>query len=97
MFPDSPKWIEATPLIAFLEGRDISGLNFLTFNSIGLRNKKKRLAVFKTLKEEKIDVIALQETYLLEIDSLTIDKEWGGKVFIAQGTNRSKGSMFFIF
>jgi len=79
-----------------LEGRDISELNFLTFNSIGLRNKKKRLAVFKTLKEEKVDVIALQETYLLEIDSLTIDREWGGKIFIAQGTNRSKGLMFLF-
>lgn len=66
-------------------------IKIMSFNSSGLRNKKKRLSLFRIFKKEKLDIISLQETYLLEKEKESIEKEWGGKVIIVQGTTRSKG------
>ena len=66
-------------------------LKVATLNIRGLRNLKKRSAVFRTLRLEKLDVIALQETYLLDSDYDYVKKQWGGMIHQSSGTNRSKG------
>ena len=77
-------------------GQEGKNMKIMTFNSSGLRNKKKRSSIFRLFKKEKMDIIALQETYLLENDKQIIECEWGGKIFIGQGTVRSMGQMILI-
>ena len=63
----------------------------LTLNVQGLRKLKTRKALFRTFKLMKIDIICLQETYLLNSDKECIEKEWAGKFHLSEGTNQSKG------
>ena len=71
-----------------------SKLKVATFNVQGLRNKKKRKTLFHLFKKENYDIIALQETYLVDSDTETIKSDWGHKFHLAQGTNHSKGLLF---
>ena len=66
-------------------------LNVLTLNTNNLRNAKTRKALFRTFKSMKVDIIALQETFLTNEDKFLIEKEWSGKFHLSEGTNRSKG------
>ena len=69
-----------------------SPLKIATFNVRGFKNQKKRSAVLRNFRLEKLDIIALQETHIsdeLEIRSLA--KLWGGSVHYSPGSNRSKG------
>ena len=79
----------------FLDG-GYENLKIMSFNVSGLRNKIKRSTLFKIFKEEKIDIVALQETYLLENDLTIVEKEWGGKVILSGGTTRSKGQLLLF-
>ena len=66
-------------------------LKCLSLNVQGIRNPKKRKALFRTFKQLNIDVIALQETYLIDSDLHTIEKEWKGSMHLSPGSTRSKG------
>ena len=69
-----------------------SSLRTATINVRGLRNEAKLLGIVKKLKEEKLDILAIQETHLVteqEINNLS--SRWGGIVHYSPGTNRSKG------
>ena len=66
-------------------------LKIVSFNVRGLRNHKKRKTLFHTFKKNGYDIICLQETYLLKNDMAMIEKEWGSKFHITEGTKRSKG------
>ena len=68
-----------------------ANLKIKTLNVRGLRKKKKRRALFHAFKKNKFDIICLQETYLMKEDYNIIDREWGGKFHLVEGTNRSKG------
>ena len=63
----------------------------LTLNVQGMRNPKKRRALFRQFNLQNINIIALQETYLLDEDIEVIEKEWQGTFHLSQGTKRSKG------
>ena len=66
--------------------------SILTLNVRGLREKTKRENCFYWLKQQKADIIFLQETYWT-VDLLkTIEKEWEGEVLLSQGTYHSKGT-----
>ena len=71
----------------------VSGLKIscLTLNVQGIRNPKTRKTVFRILKQLNIQVIALQETYLIDSDIPIVEKEWHGMVHFSAGTKRSKG------
>ena len=71
-------------------------LKILTFNVQGLRNKKKRRTLFHLFKKEKYDIIALQETYMLNNynDTQILKKEWGDNFHLSQRTNHRKGLLF---
>ena len=66
-------------------------LSFLTLNVQGLRNKKRRQALFRSFKLKNIDVIALQETHLTENETDIIRSEWNGIFHMSSDTSRSKG------
>ena len=69
-------------------------LKVVTFNVQGLRNKKKRKTLFHLFRKENYDIIALQETCMLDSNTHIIKNEWGHKFHLSQGTNHSKGLLF---
>ena len=68
-------------------------IDILTMNVQGLRNAKKRKSLFRQFKQSKCDIVALQETYIMEEDRELIEREWGGVIHISEGTRRSKGML----
>ena len=66
-------------------------LNIISLNVHGIRGKNKRKSLFRELKSQNYDIVALQETYLTENDKNMLELEWGGKVHLSEGTNHSKG------
>ena len=70
---------------------DIKSLKVATFNVNGLNNVTKQNSILNSLKKSNFDVIALQETHLLETDYYNINQAWEGKVLYAEGTRKSKG------
>ena len=67
-----------------------------TLNCKGLRNKWKRLSIFKTLKGRKLDIICLQEAHINRKDIRVWGKQWGGQIFYNEGSNRSKGEVILV-
>ena len=66
-------------------------LRIATLNVDGIRGKKKREAIIRTLKNKCLDIVALQETHLLRDDIAELSKTWGGKIIHKEGTVFSKG------
>ena len=58
-------------------------LNCLTLNVQGLRNPNVRKTLFRTFNKLKVDVICLQETYIIDSDLPTIEMEWKGTVHLS--------------
>ena len=75
---------------------NVKGLNIATFNVNGLRNTFKRNAILRSLKKLKFDIIALQETHLLENDIDVMQRQWSGPIIYSEGTNMSKGLCFLF-
>jgi exonuclease III len=71
-------------------------IRICSLNCRGLRDKWKRNTVFKYFKNNKFDIICLQETHVLEREKLQWEKEWGGSIFAQEGTSRSKGEVILI-
>ena len=72
-----------------------SPLSVATLNVNGLNNPKKRESVLRALRREKLDIIALQETFLnAETDYDYLKQRWGGCLhFNAAVSSRSRGVM----
>ena len=68
-----------------------SSHSILTLNVRGLRNAKKIKCIFKIFKDGRYEIIALQETYLLESDVDVTKREWGENFYLYAGTTRYKG------
>ena len=76
----------------------MANLNFLSLNVRGLSNKRKRQAVFSWCKQQKSDVIFLQETHS-SIGSETMwRKEWSkkGQIIFSHGKTNARGSCILI-
>ena len=71
-------------------------LNILSLNVNGLRNYDKRKVLFRKFKEQKLDIICLQETYVTEDVVNKWKKEWGGELVYSVGTGRSKGQLILL-
>ena len=65
-----------------------SSHSILTLNVRGLRNAKKIKCIFKIFKDGRYDIIALQETYLLESDVDVTKSEWGKNLLLMCGYNK---------
>ena len=69
-----------------------SSLKIATLNVRGFKNKRKRTTLFRKFKSEKLDIIALQETYISnETELREISTQWRGPVHYSFGSNHSKG------
>ena len=69
-----------------------SPLKIATFNTRGMLDLKKRRELFRKLKKDNLDIIALQETHLYNDDQMKdLINLWGGPAHYTPGTNRSKG------
>ena len=71
-------------------------IRIASLNARGLKNKLKRTAIFKTLKEQKFDFVCIQEAHIMEKDVSVWEKQWGGKIFYQEGTNHSKGELILV-
>ncbi|MCP3931562.1 MAG: hypothetical protein GY705_20955 [Bacteroidetes bacterium] len=66
----------------------------ISLNCRGLHKKKKRQIIFK--KCSNFDIACLQETYVTEKVVKEWERDWQGKLFYIEGTNRSKGQIILI-
>ena len=71
-------------------------LKILSINTRGIKNKLKRKAMFSLFKQQKIDIICLQETHITKQDAALWEKEWGGQLFYHSGTAFSKGQAVLV-
>ena len=70
----------------------VATLSCYTYNVRGLRDDKKRGAVYKWLLAKNCDVILLQETHCHhKKEEIKWGREWGGQSFWSRGTSHSKG------
>ena len=71
-------------------------VKILTLNCRGLNNQRKRRTFFRHFKQQKYDIICLQETYIKSSDYDKWKKEWCGQLFHSTGTTHSKGQLILI-
>lgn len=67
-----------------------------SINVRGMRDRLKRLAVFRYAKQNRFSIMLLQETYITKEDIEKWQGEWGGKLYAVPFTNRSRG-MVMLF
>ena len=63
----------------------------LSINCHGLRDPAKRLRILAWLKEQRCDVVFLQETHLVADHKPSIQREWDGFVYLSPGQAHSAG------
>ena len=67
-------------------------IKFGSFNSRGLNNKLKRQTLFRKFKIDKLDIIAIQESFVASDKVMNnIFSEWRGVVHHSKSSGRSKG------
>ena len=71
-------------------------IGICSFNCRGLRDKKKRLAIFKWLSSSHNGLIMLQEMHTITHDEKNWQDEWKGDIYFSHGTNQSKGVAILI-
>ena len=71
-------------------------LHFITLNARGLIEKQKRDQIMLWIKNQKADVIFLQETHYTKSIIPFIETEWSGSLFHSFGTSNSRGVSVLI-
>ena len=61
-----------------------------TYNAAGLGNDIKRKSIWQFLRENKFDIIFLQETHSSPNKLKSCEMEWGGKTIWSNGTTNCK-------
>ena len=74
----------------------MSSIECISLNVRGLRNIHKRKRIFRRLREIKVDVICLQETYVTDDVIEQWKKEWGGELIYYEGTKHGKGQIILL-
>ena len=73
-----------------------SDLLVFSLNVRGIRNKKKRTQLFKSLRLNKFDAVCIQESYVTDDVVEQWKKEWGGELIFNVGTNHSAGELILL-
>ena len=71
-------------------------VSFLSLNVRGLKNILKRKALFIFCKEQKANVIFLQETHSITSEEKFWKQQWGDEIFFSHGTSHSAGVMILF-
>ena len=66
-------------------------LKIISLNVRGLGNNKKRVSVFRWLKNQKADIVFLQECHKTEETEHLFKREWNGQAVFSHGTSQSRG------
>lgn len=67
-----------------------------SLNVRGLNEQKKRRSVFRFLKQNKVDICLLQETYSSEKTKDIWRNEWGGNIYWCHGATNSRGVAILV-
>jgi exonuclease III len=68
----------------------------VSVNVHGLKNSRKRKALFRALHTYKSDICCIQESYVSNSDVAVWKREWGGELFYVEGTSHSKGQVILL-
>ena len=71
----------------------MASIKCISLNVRGMRGNGKRKSLFRMFRENKFDIICLQETYITEDVSSKWKQEWGGELFYSVGTSHSQGQV----
>ncbi len=69
----------------------MSKLHCVTLNVRGLRDKVKRKCIVEWAKQQKADVLMLQETHVTDDIVNEFDKDWSGLTYHSFGSSRARG------
>lgn len=78
-------------LIAFRVHDLMANLKLVTINVNGLGGAVKRRAIFNSIKEQKSEIIFLQETHSTPGQEKIWSSEWGGKAYFSHGSSSARG------
>ena len=72
--------------------------NILTYNTRGLRDKRKRIKIFNFLKsKQRCGILMMQESHSVESDHEQWQNELEGyKLYLNSGTSMARGTLFGI-
>ena len=79
-----------------MENRRDFKCNHISLNVKGIREKGKRQRIFAWCKEEKADIVFLQETFSSRDVEDKWASEWNGQGIYSHGTSHSKGVLMLI-
>lgn len=71
-------------------------LRIVSLNVRGLRKKHKRAALFNFFKQQKFDIVCLQESHINDKVAHIWEKQWGGKMYYFEGTAYSRGEIILV-
>ena len=76
----------------------VPNVSIITVNVRGLHKKSKKLSLFQWLKDNRIDIIFMQETFLLEKDEKYFVAEWKGiAIHSFSDSNHSRGVSILVY
>ena len=67
-----------------------------SINCRGLRDKMKRIDIFEKAREERINILCLQETHIMKEDMNILKNEWNVNFFISGKEKNSGGVLIAI-
>ena len=70
-------------------------VKIVSLNVRGIQDEKKRKELFNFLRNQKANIILLQETHLKPSDVLMCDRQWGNKGVYNHGSTNSRGVAIF--
>ena len=74
----------------------MEGINLISINVRGLRDKFKRKTIFDWVKKKGGEIVLLQETYSTPDIEDVWRRDWSGQMFFSHGTNHSRGVLILI-
>ena len=74
----------------------LTGLNLISLNVRGLRERGKRKSILEWCRHKKSDILFFQETYSTQEVETRWKLELGGNAYFSHGTNHSRGVLVSI-
>ena len=69
---------------------------FISLNTRGIGNYRKRRTIFTWLRKQKPDVVFLQETHSTQGNEVSWQREWGATLICPHGANNARGVAILI-
>ena len=69
---------------------------FISLNTRGIGNYRKRRTIFTWLRKQKPDVVFLQETHSTQGNEVSWQREWGATLICSHGANNARGVAILI-